>query len=103
MFKQIDSKCVGTVMRLAFKRTSNNMLTTSRKNLIAIFRQGVPLISYHHDSNKNKNHRIRQITKGFDVSGENWLELSKNLEKVAVNRTFQLQNHTDWKKKNKLR
>ena len=36
-------------MRLAFKRTSNNMLTTSRKNLIAIFRQGVPLISYHHD------------------------------------------------------
>ena len=50
MFKQNDSKCVRTVMRLAFKRTSNNMLTTSRKNLIAIFRQGVPLISYHHDN-----------------------------------------------------
>ena len=48
-FNLHDSTCVRTVMRLAFKRTSNNMHTTSRKNLIAIFRQGVPLISYHHD------------------------------------------------------
>ena len=48
-FNLHDSTCVRTVMRLAFKRTSNNMHTTSRKNLIAIFRQGVPLISYRHD------------------------------------------------------
>ena len=49
-FNLHDSTWVRTVIRLAFKRTSNNMHTTSRKNLIAIFRQGVPLISYHHDS-----------------------------------------------------
>jgi len=52
-------------------------------------------------SNKDKNRRIRRITRGAQVQGEHWLELSQDLEKVCNDRLHQLENHGEWKKKNK--
>ena len=47
---ELHSKCVRTVHRSASKRTLNHVHTTLRKNFIAIFHQGGPLISPYHDT-----------------------------------------------------
>ena len=44
---------------------------------------------------------IKEICQDGRVSGENWLQLSRRLEKSAMDRLHQLKRHRKWKSKNK--
>jgi uncharacterized membrane protein len=51
-------------------------------------------------SNAVKNKMMRRITRGAAVKGEHWLELSRELEKDAMDRLHQIKKHRKWKTKN---